>query len=910
MRRRAVDRLLVEYLELPDVDQPDFLKRCRQHYPRLSRWLDEMTNGGHTVTLLDESVRKLASTSVERMEVSAARLAEGDRLGPWQVIEEVGQGGMGRVYRGRRADGAFEMDVAIKQIGQRRRGLAELLQRECRLLARLDHSAVTRLVDAGLDDRAGPFLVMEWIEGTDLGDWLAREQPDLETRLKLFEYIAEAVAHAHQRLIVHGDIKPNNIRIRNDGSIKLMDFGVARLLNSGEVDQTDLRALTPAFAAPEQLAGEDITPASDIWSLGTLLHWLLTGQSLRDNNPNESSRLKANSRLRNRELAGIIDRARAELPQDRYRSIDELLADLARLRSHQPVSVLPATPAYRFDRFVRRNLTLVSGFGATFLALSTGLAMVAWMYSQAEQARQAAELAREQAEANARSTEQVADFQAEQISQIDIPALALDLRQQLMEAGFSPPPEDTQLELNRVLIELIDDHLLATTAEAAKRLFDEQPMIQARLLQSLASSQREFGLFERARESLNIAGELIRDHGVPDHPVALANLNQQYLLHAKEGNLDKAMLFAEEALAGRERVLGPDHPDTLISQRNLARHFQRLGRIDEAQSLYRQVFEDRKRVLGEQHPDTLLSVVDLGTIHILRNELDEGEQWLLDAVEGFTRVLGENNQRTTLAMNNLAVLYRRQGNHEKARDLYAKTLGINQSLLGDRHPATLQSFSNLGVVYQSSGDYERAAELFNKTLMGFRELFGDLHPETLAAASSLGAVQHVLGDNENAGMHLTQAVAGREQVLGRDHPGTVQSMSNLVRHLIRQGKAADALEMADFIYQNRLKRMGDASLATLLARNMYGTVLRESGSISEAYEVHQHTLTRAIDILPEEHPRLSNFKGQLALTLRAMNRNSEAITMLEGAYTLALGVLGEDHPYVQELSADLVAWKE
>ena len=268
----------MEFLELPDDDQPDFLEQCRQRYPRLSRWLDEMTDGGHTVTLLDDSVRNLADSAVQSSSITVKALAPDTRLGPWVVREAVGQGGMGMVYRGERADGAFEMDVAIKLIGKRRRGMAELLQRESRLLARLDHPSVTRLVDAGLDERAGPFLVMEWVEGTDLAQWLQENDPPLSRRLDLFCQLAEATAHAHQRLIVHGDIKPGNVRIREDGMVKLMDFGVARLLEAEDDGDVDLRALTPAFAAPEQLEGESVTTRSDVWSLGALLCWLWIGR--------------------------------------------------------------------------------------------------------------------------------------------------------------------------------------------------------------------------------------------------------------------------------------------------------------------------------------------------------------------------------------------------------------------------------------------------------------------------------------------------------------------------------------------------------------------------------------------------------------------------------------------------------
>ncbi|TVQ38492.1 MAG: hypothetical protein EA370_05735 [Wenzhouxiangella sp.] len=910
MRRRAVDRLLIDYLELPESEQPAWLARTRRRLPRLGSWLVQLIDDSHTVTLLDESVRRLAGQSVDRMEISVTRLVSGDRLGPWKVIEEVGQGGMGRVYRGQRADGAFEMDVAIKQIGQRRRGLAELLQRECRLLAKLDHPSVTRLVDAGLDDRAGPFLVMEWVEGMDLADWLKQEKLDLVRRLELFEQIAEAVAHAHQRLIVHGDIKPDNVRIRDDGSVKLMDFGVARLLDSGEADQAGLRALTPAFAAPEQRAGDDITPASDVWALGALLAWLLTGASPSEKRYTNPSLQKSGIGLRNQELAAIIDKAQAEAPTARYSSIDEFLGDLTRLRRHEAVSVMPATSAYRFGKFVRRNPTLVGGIGATFLALGVGLVIAAWMYVQAEHARVSADIAREQAEANARETEQVADFQARQMGEINLPGLALDLREQLLDAGFEPPSGENHIDLTELLLGLIQDHLLSVTVATTDSYFANQPLVKVRLLQSLAGSQRSLGLYERAAQTLDTVDRLITEHAPAEHPVRFAAILHRGLLEAETGELEQALELIGLALDGRKRALGPKHPDTLTAGRELGRQFQNLGQHDKAESRYRQTLKGRLAVLGEEHPETLLSMLDLGTLHLIRHELDQAEEWLVQALAGFRGTLGTNHLRTANALANLGVVYRRQGRLEEARQKNAEVLELHAVLLGNNHPDTLRSRNNVGVIHQVQGDYAVAAQHYRTALQGYRQLYGERHPETLNARSNVGTALYLHGDHDEAQHHLELATEGRIELLGEEHPATLVSMGALVGVLVEQGNGEQALALADHIYQVRLQLLGEANPQTLISMSGRGSALRVAGQLTEALAVTRQAFELASQVLPENHWRLATHQAHLARALKAKGREEEAIAELQLAHELASGSLRDDHPFVLKLAADLANWTE
>jgi eukaryotic-like serine/threonine-protein kinase len=896
----------VEYLELPEADQTSWLATTRQRLPRLSRWLEQLIGDSHTVTLLDKSVRNLAGKSVDRMEINAERLTVGDQLGPWEVLEEVGQGGMGRVYRGKRSDEAFEMDVAIKQIGQRRRGLAELLQRECRLLARLDHPAVTRLVDAGLDDRAGPFLVMEWIEGTDLSDWLAREQPDLETRLKLFEYIAEAVAHAHQRLIVHGDIKPDNIRIRNDGSVKLMDFGVARLLDAGEAEQAGLRALTPAFAAPEQRVGEDITPASDIWSLGALLHWLITGQVISQQPDDASNVILLISHRRRHELAAIISRACAESPESRYANSQALIDDLRFFAQYMPLQAMPNTRRYRLNRFVRRNPTLIGGVTAAVMMLVIGLVSTSLMFLQAESARQDAVTERDRAEQHAQELEQVASFQAEQFGDLDVAAMGMALRSQLME---KPTLRGTdalaEVDWTGLQLGMIDTHLLEGSQRAINTLFEDQPLVRARLLQSLAATRRALGLLEGAQSVQQQVMAITLEHAADDHPLRATALYQQGLLASRLGQLDDARDSLDKAWSLRRETLGEDHPDSLLAQRELGVVIKDLGQFSEAEGLLRDVLERRRVVLGERHPRTLDSFMDLGVFYLYQRKMEKAEEYKRIAVEGRISELGARHPDTLTAKMNLGAALRRQGQFEKAEALYRTVIDTRRELLGDNHPDTIMMITNQAVLMHTLGRLAEAEHHFRQALAGYQALMGSDHPGTANTLSNLGVLKGNQGDYEAAESYLRQSLDIRLRTLGEDHPATLQSWSSLSSALRKAGRAEEAVTMSERALEGRRTLLGPDHLQTLLSQTQHGANLRELGQLEEAEDTGANAVARAREALPSDHWRLATHLGEYGRTLTTKRYFDEARAILREAYEIMAGSLGEDHAFTQRTAGYL-----
>lgn len=803
-RRRALDKLLDIYLSLDPRRRESFLSECRSRYPRLSRWFVTLAGESRTTTsFVTGSAERLADAALDELDSqTVAELETDTRLGPWRVIEAVGAGGMGRVYRGERADGAFEMEVAIKLVGSRRRWLVEQFHWECRLLARLDHPAVTRLVDAGLTEVGEPYLVMEWVDGVDLDPWLIEHNPSLAGRLEVFCEVAGAVAHAHQRLVVHGDIKPGNIRIRRDGQVKLMDFGVASLATAVDEPGRRVTAMTPAFAAPEQLESEPVTTRSDVWSLGALLFWLLSGRSPVRGGADPVS-VDPQQYPRGHELAAVIQKACADEPDDRYESARALADDIERYLRDEPLVAAPPGAPARLFKFARRKKLVFGSLVAAVVALVTGAVVSTALFFQAE-------LERERAQRHAADLEQVVRFQEDQLADIDTTMMGVHLRDgifaerrtALEEAGREESNIQRSLReleqqlagvnFTNVALQWLDTNILEGAVEGIDDQFADQPLVRARLLQSVANTKRNLALYERANPLQEKALEIHRRELGREHPRTLSSLSDKGLLLRNQGRLAKAESYARQALEARRRVLGDDHPDTLTSISNLGVLLARQGRLAEAESYYREALEGRRGVLGDNHPDTLTSISNTGVFLVRQGKLAEAETYMREALEARRGVLGEDVRATLMSINNLGVVLSRQGKLAEAESYYREVLERSRRVRGDNHPSTLDIINNTGALLYRREMFAEAKPYFTEALEGYRQALGEDHPATLGAIHNMGRVLREIGDLAEAERYGRLAVDKSRKVLSSSHWQTAAYAVSLAKTLAAGGEFAQA----------------------------------------------------------------------------------------------------------------------
>ena len=783
-RWARLDRLFAEALDLPDGERTAFLARaCGDDVKLFDEVQSLLSSAAAAGDLIGESVTDFAPTLLASLSTGldgsgdaegehprGAEVILGDegeevRVGPYRLIRELGRGGMGTVYLAERADGEFQKRVALKLV---KRGMDtdEILRRfqfERRILAGLEHPNIARMYDGGAGAWGLPYLVMELVEGERITDFCDARRLGIPARLALFRSVCAAVQYAHQNLVVHRDLKPANVLVTSEGVPKLLDFGIAKLVDHDPGDSprtgTGMRILTPEYAAPEQLRGEPVTTGSDVYALGALLHELLVGHrplaggsvsrtsaghpdtvvsrpSLAVGRPPVDPGAAAEARgtspdrlrrLLQGDLDTIVLKAMEPDHRHRYASAQQLMEDLDRHRDGLPVLARPPALAYRARKFARRHRAPFTAGALILLALVGGLGAAVWQAGQAALERDRAEELRAIAEEERESAEEVVAFMESMFAAAD---------------PFSSRPG--RMDTLRV------GALLDRGAERIAHELGDRSAVRARMLSVLGRAYRSLGDLERAESLLTESVETYRTaHGDMSVQVAYG-MNALGNLYLDQGRPAEAEALHRQALAIRREVLAPAHPDITMSVSNLGAVLQDLGRLDDAVLLHDEVLERHRS----------MSPVDSS---------------------GYAGAL---NARMALAF--------RQDDLAGALPLAREILGINRALLGDRHARIAQDMNNLAQIMGATGDAEGAEPLFRESLAMNREILGDEHPSVAAGTSNLAGILLRLDRLDESEALYLEATAMNRRILGDAHPGLAMSLSNYADLLSRRGQHADA----------------------------------------------------------------------------------------------------------------------
>ena len=534
-----IEAALDEILALPESDWPEASARIAGNDADLLAEINSLLAcTGGVDSVLDGSL-SMDSPAVVR----PTGLASGTRIGAYRIIELIGQGGMGEVYRAERADGQYEQEVALKLIRTEVVEHAERFQAERQILAQLDHPGIARLLDGGVCEDGRPYMAIELVRGVPITEWCTQQRSDLAARLRLFMAVCDAVAHAHGGLVVHRDIKPGNVLVTEAGDVKLLDFGVAKLLLGAPDVATQNAPFTPAYSAPEQLTGRAITTATDVYALGILLFELLCGELpwksdgrsfgiavrkiLNETVPtlSRSARFSKDPPVPWTSLRGDLDAITAKAlrkePSHRYTTVAALRDDVERVLRHEPVTAREGARLYVIGRFVRRQRLLVALAGSLFAVIVAALIGVAWQARLALREAQRAE--REAGKATA-----VKDF-------------LLDIFKQ------SSVKNPGGVEAKKLNVEQLLD--IGTTQITAQ--LRNQPEVREEVMDTLANLNDELGLTDRAKAlaSENLAEFQARVGSQPGAALARLQVSLATALINRD-ELAKARALLHRALEG------------------------------------------------------------------------------------------------------------------------------------------------------------------------------------------------------------------------------------------------------------------------------------------------------------------------------------------------------------------------
>jgi len=902
---RRIEALVAEALERDEDERGAFLDAACGDQGALRAEIEGLVRAAETTSARDFLERPAADALPGVPPDSTSDL--GRSVGPYRLVRILGRGGMGVVYLAERADEAYQGKVALKLLHPIA-GDPELARRltvERQILAGLEHPGITRLLDGGTTEDGRPYLVMELVEGEAIDVWCDRHQLDVDARLRLFLQVCNAVAYAHRSLVVHRDLKPSNILVSEDGHPKLLDFGIAKLLdpaafpNTLEATRAGVRLMSPSFASPEQLRGRPVTTASDVYSLGVLLYRLLTGRQPREfpslaaeavehalreeptrpsarvahpgprrENDSETVTFDAGSsrRLRRRlegDLDAIVLKALREEPERRYGTVAELAEDLERHLAGLPVRARRGTFRYRAGKFLRRHRVALA---AATLAAAV---LTGFVTTTVQQSRR---IARERDKAEA-----VAQFMAE-----------------LFE-GANPR---TGTNPNMTVREAMD-----LGAERLQTELDDRSTTRAALLHAIGRVYAGIGAADQAEPLLRESLELFEEHEGEQGPSLAGVLNDIGYLQYQKGDLEAAKSTLSRALEVGVRALGPDDDAVGQTLAFLGMVAGEAGDLETATSYAERSLQRALRVHGRMHFDTASALSGLGEAYRDAGRTAEAEQRYLEALEVFTELRGANSEPVASVLNSLGLLYWKTGRLEEAASCLERAVAIGRDT-GQANATGLGiALHNLGSVLAELGRFATAEAAEKEAL----ELKLGVAPETsLTVAASRNGVAFLLmelGRLEEAQAVWRQVLATCVTAFGDDHLYTLATRQYMALIDQRMGKdGGDEVMNAAFETLAKSLPANHPELANALGKAAeHALVAGHPGLAAER-------LRRALEILAKAEGasplQIIVGRTRLAEALLALGRPDEAAAELDAAGAILDGLrAAHDSPVLMERAA-------
>jgi len=828
--------------------------------------------------------------------VTATRAPE--RIGAYRILSEIGRGGMGAVYLAERADGQYRRRVAIKLVRDGLSSGPELLRRfsvERQILAGLQHPNIAQLLDAGVTEDGTPYLVMEHVEGIRIDKYCDNNELSSRDRIALFQHVCTAVQYAHRNLIVHRDIKPSNILVTGEGVVKLLDFGIAKLLPGpdGSYDDAErtaaladleltapaLRLMTREYASPEQIRGQAITTATDVYALGVVLYGLLTHQHPFDNLRSDFLALEraiceaeppppsaAVSRAQDTGLAqqlrgdldAIVLKAIRQEPADRYASVEHLSEDLHHYLSGFPVMARRGTRRYRALKFVRRHrwgMAAATSFVLLLLAFAASMSLLS------------VRLARERTRSN---QEALKARQAEKTAEAVNRFLQEDLLAESSPSHQAAAGPNAKADPNLTVRTALD-----RAAANIDGKFTGEPLVEASVRQTIGQAYANLGLLPECQlqweRSLALLRRFSGEHSA-DTLDAMRTLGDLYM---REGEYAQAEQLYRETLEADRIALGRQHAVTIGAMYSLGVLYTREGHYAQAESVLAETLELSIRVSGEMNSDSVGLMRDLANVYSENGKYGQAEPLFLKALAVEERLFGPGYNDILVTKLYLSRLYDREGKYAESEQTAVAALAVSRRVLGETHNTTVFLMSQLARAWMDEGKYTEARALFEKALELDRRLFGDENPNTLTAINDMAKMDRLQGRYAEAERLYNHTIEARRRILGKEHPTTLRVMGELATLYDDQRRYPEEEALLAAISSAQRRVLGDSHPETLGRIAALGRVQLKLSRYSEA----EATLRSALEAYRKASPdtwQRYHCEGLLGRSLAGLGRFGDA----------------------------------
>lgn len=823
--------------------------------------------------LIAQQVRDLIAQLDEGDLVAGVERAPPSQLGPFRLLSRIGSGGMGEVFLAERVEGGFEQRVAIKLMRATAvtADLARRFLRERQILARLQHPGIAHLIDGGMTPAGHPWLAMEYVDGDRITAWCAARRLDAAARVRLFLPVCDAVAFAHRNLVIHRDLKPGNLLVDADGRPRLLDFGIAQLADAEANEPSPLiAAMTPAYAAPEQRAGEMATTATDVYQLGVVLRELIAGKAA-DTAPVAAAALRG-------DLGRIVGKATAESPGERYASVAMLADDLTDWLERRPLRSGSSSPRERLRKTVWQWRWPLAMLASGLFAVAVGAVLV---LREARAKAQEAEVSRQTTQFL------IGLFQGADPTVARGASLsALDL----LDQGNARLHGTSRLQPRvraRLLRTVADSYVslghyeraLSPAQEAlALRESGEDSAERADSLDQVGNILRLRADYARAEPLLRDALALRRTLLPPADPATIDSIAHLAALHSAKGDFSAAdTLFAEAANAAQRRF-GEDSVETAKHLDDYAGNLDDMGWRSEALALLRRALAIRERVLGPAHPDVATTLASLGVHLSGSGSYDEAAELLERALSVRRAIYGAVHPLVAFTEIDLAGVQADLYRLDTAEQLAQDALATIRTALPPEHPKVNEALNMVALIRILRRDFAGAIALQQEVVQRYAASAGEDHPDTLTAKNNLAYA-----------LARTQRAAEAESVLrdviarkrGDNGQGSAHDHQNLAVVLSLQGKHAEAIDWQRRAVALQEAREGTNSAAAALA--LRELAITEEMAGMDAERDFRAALATAEIVGQRADIALRGWKVPLAAFLIGRNRCGEAVPLLHDA---------------------------
>jgi eukaryotic-like serine/threonine-protein kinase len=837
-RWQQIQSVFHEAAGLPQSQQPAFLEMaCGDDGDLRSQVAAMLEQDASGNSLLDRGLAHLAEKTLADPAPLIAK-----ELGPYRIWRLLGEGGMGVVYLAERKDLASQVAIKVLRDAWISPARRERFASEQRTLAQLNHPSIARLYDAATIDDGTPYFVMEYVEGIPLTQYCRKHRCSTEARLHLLRSVCEAVQHAHANAVIHRDLKPSNILVKNDGTVRLLDFGIAKQLESLDlrVEQTitGLRLMTPAYASPEQVLGEGVGIGTDVYSLGVILYELLTGElpfDLSNLTPAEASTIIAEheparpsvaaKRARpsdpSASLPALSEQAWADLdvlcltamhkePERRYRSVEALIRDIDHYLRGEPLEARPDTLGYRTTKFVRRNSRAVATAALLFVVI---VGLIAFFTIRLARARDAA---RDEAARTQRIQQfmtnlfQGGDEAAGPSDSLRVLTIVDRGAQQARSLNRDPKVQaDLYANLGGIYQKLgkLDqaDSLLQSALDERKAIFGADSPEAAESLIAVGLLRSDQAHLEQAEQLIRQGLEIDKRRLPPDHPAMAKALLAFGKVLAQRGSYEPALQALNEAVR-IESAPGVAPSDLAASLSELAAAQYSAGHYPASDSLYRRLLEMHRKLYGDRHPLLADDLGNLGAIQLDLGYYPESERFDRQALEITESYYGKDHPKTAANLMTLGRALEYQNKFDEAEHVLQQALAILEHVYGTVHPTVAETLNELGNVADMRENLDEAQAKFRQVLEIYRAVYGEHHYAVAIATSNLATVYMDKKDYPHAEQLFRNTVRLLTETLGSDNVNTGIAHIKLGRTLLREKRYQEAEVETRAGYENQIRQ--------------------------------------------------------------------------------------------------------